>query len=87
MATDVKQNLDKIAHYGKLADAIVQGMLQHSGSSKEKGKKELIHINAFTDEYLRLCYNRLRAKEPSFTLRCKQILMTALKKYTLFLRT
>jgi signal transduction histidine kinase len=64
IATDIKQNLDKIAHYGKLADAIVQGMLQHSGSGT--GRKEPTNLNAITDEYLRLCYNRLKAKEKSF---------------------
>ncbi|MDQ3681540.1 MAG: ATP-binding protein, partial [Bacteroidota bacterium] len=64
IAADVKQNIEKIAHYGKLADAIVQGMLQHSTNST--GKKEPTDINAFTDEYLRLCYNKLRAKDKSF---------------------
>ncbi len=64
IAADVKQNVEKIAHHGKLADAIVQGMLQHSSSST--GKKEPTDINAFTDEYLQLCYNRLKAKEKSF---------------------
>ncbi len=64
IADEVKQNLEKIAHHGKLADAIVQGMLQHA--SRSTGKKEPTDINAFTDEYLRLCYNRLRAKDKTF---------------------
>ncbi|MFN2439307.1 MAG: triple tyrosine motif-containing protein, partial [Chitinophagaceae bacterium] len=64
LAANVNQNLEKINHYGKLADAIVQGMLQRSAHSK--GKKELIDINLFADEYLHLCYNRLKAKQPFF---------------------
>ena len=64
IATDAKENLEKIAHHGKLADAIVQGMLQHAG--KSTGTKEPTDINAFTDQYLRLCYNRLKVKDKSF---------------------
>ncbi len=52
IANDVKQNLEKILHHGKRADAIVKGMLQHSRSSS--GAKELTDINALCDEYLRL---------------------------------
>ena len=61
---DVKQNLEKINHHGKRADAIVKGMLQHSRSSS--GVKEPTDINALCDEYLRLCYHGLRAKDKSF---------------------
>lgn len=61
---DIKQNLEKINHHGKRAEAIVKGMLQHSRSSS--GKKEPININALTDEYLRLAYHGLRAKDKSF---------------------
>ncbi len=61
IAADVKQNLEKINHHGKRADAIVKGMLQHSRSSS--GTKELIDINALADEYLRLAYHGLRAKD------------------------
>ncbi len=64
IATDVKQNLDKINHHGKRADGIVKGMLQHSRSSD--GKKESTDINALADEYLRLTYHGLRAKDKSF---------------------
>jgi C4-dicarboxylate-specific signal transduction histidine kinase len=64
IAGDIKQNLEKIAHHGKLADAIVQGMMQHA--SKSTGRKEPTDINAFTDEYLHLCYNRLKVKDKSF---------------------
>jgi signal transduction histidine kinase len=61
---DVKQNLEKILHHGKRADAIVKGMLQHSRMSS--GQKELTDINALADEYLRLAYHGLRAKDKSF---------------------
>jgi signal transduction histidine kinase len=61
---DVLQNLEKINHHGKRADAIVKGMLQHSRSSS--GKKELTDLNALCDEYLRLSYHGLRAKDKSF---------------------
>ena len=61
---DVIQNLEKINHHGKRADAIVKGMLQHSRSSS--GTKEPTDINALADEYLRLAYHGLRAKDKSF---------------------
>ncbi len=64
IAEDVKQNLEKIRHHGKRADGIVKGMLQHS--RKESGKKEPTDINALADEYLRLAYHGLRAKDKSF---------------------
>jgi two-component system NtrC family sensor kinase len=64
IANDVKQNLDKINHHGKRAGAIVKGMLQHSRTSA--GKNELTDINALCDEYLRLSYHGLRAKNKSF---------------------
>ena len=64
IADDVKANLEKINHHGKRADAIVKGMLLHSRSSN--GIKELTDINALADEYLRLAYHGLRAKDKSF---------------------
>jgi two-component system NtrC family sensor kinase len=64
IANDVIQNLEKINHHGKRADAIVKGMLQHSRSSS--GVKEPTDINALADEYLRLSYHGLRAKDNSF---------------------
>ena len=64
MADDVKQNLEKILHHGKRADAIVKGMLQHSRTSS--GQKELTDINALAVEYLRLAYHGFRAKDKSF---------------------
>ena len=61
---DIKQNLEKINHHGQRADAIVKGMLQHSRSSS--GSKEPTDINKLADEYLRLAYHGLRAKDKSF---------------------
>jgi signal transduction histidine kinase len=69
IADDVKQNLEKINHHGKRADAIVKGMLQHSRSSI--GQKESTDINALADEYLRLAYHGLRAKDNSFNVSYK----------------
>ena len=64
IAKDVIDNEEKINHHGKRADAIVKGMLQHSRTGS--GQKELTDINAVTDEYMRLAYHGLRAKEKSF---------------------
>ena len=61
---DLAQNLDKINHHGKRADAIVKGMLQHSRTTT--GQKELTDINALADEYFRLAYHGLRAKDKTF---------------------
>lgn len=61
---DIINNEDKINHHGKRADAIVKGMLLHSRTST--GQKEPVNINDLTDEYLRLSYHGLRAKEKSF---------------------
>src|SRR5216117_1750408 len=64
LANDIADNEQKINHHGKRADAIVKGMLQHSRSSS--GVKESTDINALTDEYLRLAYHGLRAKDKLF---------------------
>jgi len=64
IAEDLKQNLEKINHHGKRAGDIVKGMLQHSRSGS--GQKEMTDINALADEYLRLAYHGLRAKDKSF---------------------
>ena len=61
---DIFKNNEKINHHGKRADAIVKGMLQHSRHSS--GVKEPTDINALCDEYLRLTYHGLRAKDKSF---------------------
>jgi signal transduction histidine kinase len=66
---DIKDNEEKITHHGKRADAIVKGMLQHSRSSS--GIKEPTDVNALCDEYLRLSYHGLRAKDKSFNATMK----------------
>jgi signal transduction histidine kinase len=64
IAADIKENSEKINHHGKRADAIVKSMLQHSRASS--GQKEPADINVLCDEYLRLAYHGLKAKDPSF---------------------
>jgi two-component system, NtrC family, sensor kinase len=64
IASDLKMNLQKINHHGKRASSIVKGMLEHSRAST--GVKELTDINALADEYLRLAYHGLRAKDKTF---------------------
>jgi signal transduction histidine kinase len=66
---DIRENEQKINHHGKRADAIVKGMLQHSRSSN--GVKEPTDINLLADEYLRLAYHGLRAKDKSFNATMK----------------
>jgi len=61
---DIKDNQEKINHHGKRADAVVKGMLQHSRAIS--GRKEPTDLNALADEYLRLAYHGLRAKNKSF---------------------
>jgi signal transduction histidine kinase len=65
----VKENLEKILHHGKRADAIVKGMLQHSRTSS--GQKEPTDINTLCDEYFRLAYHGIRAKDKNFNAEIK----------------
>ena len=67
LLNDISQNLEKINHHGKRADAIVKGMLQHSRSSS--GQKEQTDINALCDEFLRLAFHGLKAKDKSFNVK------------------
>jgi signal transduction histidine kinase len=69
LATDIKSNQEKIREHGKRADSIVKGMLQHSRSSA--GSKEPTNITALADEYLRLAYHGMRAKDKSFNASIK----------------
>jgi two-component system NtrC family sensor kinase len=69
IANSLQQNEDKINHHGRRADAIVKGMLQHSRMSS--GQKEPSDLNALADEYLRLTYHGLRAKDKSFNASMK----------------
>lgn len=65
----IAENESKILQHGKRADAIVKGMLQHSRSNN--GQKEPTNINALADEYLRLAYHGLKAKNNSFNATMK----------------
>jgi signal transduction histidine kinase len=78
IADDIKENEQKISHHGKRADAIVKGMLQHSRSSS--GTKEPTDINSLADEYLRLSYHGLRAKDKSFNATIKTDFDASLEK-------
>jgi nitrogen-specific signal transduction histidine kinase len=78
LADDIKVNQQKINHHGKRADAIVKGMLQHSRSSS--GVKEPTDINALCDEYLRLSYHGLRAKDKSFNAKFETDFDASLEK-------
>lgn len=64
LLADLKQNLQRITQHGSRASSIVQGMLQHSRASS--GQREPTDLNALCDEYLRLAYHGLRAKDKSF---------------------
>ncbi|WP_373395722.1 ATP-binding protein [Algoriphagus halophilus] len=64
ISEDIKENLHKINHHGKRADSIVKSMLDHSRSSS--GEKSLTDLNALADEFLRLSYHGIRAKDKSF---------------------
>ncbi len=64
LSRDIKQNLEKILHHGKRADGIVKNMLQHSRNNS--GELQETDINKLVDEYLRLSYHGLRAKDKSF---------------------
>jgi|APTNR8051073442_1049403.scaffolds.fasta_scaffold02218_3 two-component system NtrC family sensor kinase len=78
LIADISSNLEKINHHGKRADAIVKGMLQHSRTSS--GKKEPTDINGLCDEYVRLAYHGLRAKDKSFTSKFETNLDATLPK-------
>ena len=70
IAKDVMENQEKINHHGRRADAIVKGMLQHSRQT-DGAVKELTDLNKLADEYLRLAYHGLRAKEKDFNAALK----------------
>ena len=69
IADSIIDNEEKINNHGRRADSIVKGMLQHSRTST--GQKEPTDINALADEYLRLAYHGLRAKNSSFNATMK----------------
>ncbi len=78
LADDIAENENKIIYHGKRADAIVKSMLQHSRSSNNK--KEPTDINALAEEYLRLAYHGLRAKDKSFNAAMKTDFDSSLSK-------
>ena len=78
LANDIEENEQKINHHGKRADAIVKGMLQHS--RKNSGQKESTDINALINEYVRLSYHGLKAKDKSFNADMKTDFDTSLGK-------
>ncbi len=78
LLNDIEENSEKINHHGKRADAIVKGMLQHSRTST--GQKEPTDINALCDEYLRLAYHGMRAKDKSFNCETKTEFDSSLPK-------
>jgi signal transduction histidine kinase/uncharacterized protein YigA (DUF484 family) len=81
IADIIKDNEEKINHHGKRADSIVKGMLQHSRSSM--GVKEPTDINALCDEYLRLSYHGLRAKNKSFNAAMETDFDSSLEKISI----
>ena len=81
IAKDLTDNEEKINHHGKRADAIVKGMLQHSRTSS--GQKEPTDINALCDEYLRLSYHGLRAKDKNFNAEFKTDFDNSIGKITI----
>lgn len=81
LLNDIEQNLEKISHHGKRADTIVKSMLQHSRSNA--GKKEPTDVNALCDEYLRLAYHGMRAKDKSFNTKVETGFDPAVEKTSL----
>ena len=61
---DIAQNLQKIHHHGQRAASIVKAMLEHSRAST--GERRPTDLNQLADEYFRLAYQGLRAKDKSF---------------------
>jgi len=78
LLNDIKANEEKINHHGKRADAIVKGMLQHSRVNT--GQKEETDINALCDEYIRLSYHGLRAKDKSFNAKFETVFDESINK-------
>jgi signal transduction histidine kinase len=66
LASDIRLNEEKIRSHGKRADSIVKSMLMHSRTNT--GQKEPVDINALVDEYVRLSYHGMRAKDKNFNV-------------------
>ncbi|HLG41363.1 MAG TPA: ATP-binding protein, partial [Chitinophagaceae bacterium] len=69
LSNGIKENESKINLHGKRAESIVKSMLQHS--QKSSGVKEPTDINVLAEEYMRLSYHGLRAKDKSFQAELK----------------
>ncbi len=78
LAADLEQNMDKIEHHGKRADAIVKSMLQHSRISS--WQKELTDINALVKEYIQLAWYGMRARDNSFNIKLETHLDPSMDK-------
>jgi two-component system, NtrC family, sensor kinase len=78
IAINIYENEQKILHHGKRADVIVKGMLQHSRQTS--GTKEPTDINALADEYLRLSYPGMRAKDKEFNAIIKTDFDTSIRR-------
>jgi two-component system, NtrC family, sensor kinase len=81
LLNDIFQNNEKINLHGKRADSIVKSMLEHSRASP--GNKEPTDINAMCDEYLRLAYHGMRAKDKTFNVKLNTQFDTSIDKITL----
>lgn len=81
IATNIEENEQKIIQHGRRADAIVKGMLQHSRTST--GQKEATDLNTLVDEYMRLSYHGLRAKDKSFNATMKTNLDASIGKVSI----
>ncbi len=78
IAQDLEKNESKVVHYGKRADAIVKGMLEHS--QRTSGAKALTNMNALIEEYIRLSYHGQQAKDKTFEAEYTTILDENLPK-------
>jgi len=64
LLADVHQNLLRINQHGHRASTIVKGMLEHARTST--GQKAPTDLNALLEEYGKLAYHSLRAKDKAF---------------------
>jgi two-component system, NtrC family, sensor kinase len=81
IADDIKENEERIIHYGKRADSIVKNMVEHGGTSG--GEKQQVDINALADEYFKLAYHAIQAKDKSFNASMETHFDTAIEKINL----
>ena len=81
LVSDLRQNMQKITQHGQRAAGIVKGMLEHSSSAA--GEREPTDLNRLCDEYLRLAYQGLRAKDKSFNAALSTDFLADLPRVTL----